>query len=217
MKTILYGRKHGKENFEMIAGPNVTTSDQITLREDINKNHPVNDTWAEVHLIHAEGAEVKGRLRLITSKDAEAANIARKQADVSLDNSRAEAEAREKKRRDAAEAEAKKKHAAEVAALNEKHDATRESLSPTSPKAKKIIEQRTAEQDGADEAEQKTRAVAKAREELAAQTVEQLQQTVVLINNEVNRKPAEQILNLKEDSTKEEIIEAILKAKGFNK
>jgi len=155
-KTILYGRKHGKENYEIIAGPNVTTSDQIVLREDINKNHPVNDTWAEIHLIHAEGAEVKGRLKFLTARQAEDSNAAKKKADVSLDNSRAEAEAREKKRRDTEADAAKKKHDDEVARLNESHDKSREQISPTSPRAKKIIEQRTVQQEADDEAEQKT-------------------------------------------------------------
>ena len=154
-KTILYGRKHGKENYELIAGPNVTTTDQIVLRDDLNKNHPVNDTWAEVHLIHAEGAEVKGRLKFLTSKQAEESSAARQKADVSLDNSRAEAEAREKKRRDEAVAAAKKKHDDEVAKLNESHDKSREQISPTSPRAKKIIEQRTAQLETAETVEQK--------------------------------------------------------------
>jgi hypothetical protein len=138
MKTILIGRKHGKEDWQLIAGPNTTTSDQLIVRDEIAKTIPVNDTWAEVWLLSAE-EHVKGRLKFLTATQFKDNAAAAAKADADLANSRAEAEARENKQREEAAEKSRRTHEAEVAGLNKQHDAHRAAISPMSKAAERII------------------------------------------------------------------------------
>jgi hypothetical protein len=128
MKSALIGRKHGSEEWQLIAGPNISTSDQIAIRAEISKDHPVNDIWEEV--IHWGENPIKGKLKFVNEKQSKDAEAAQKLADAALESSRHEAEERQaefdKKKTD----DAAKKHADEVEKLNKKHAAASALLDP---------------------------------------------------------------------------------------
>ena len=139
MKSALIGRKHGSSEWSLIAGPDISTTDQIAIRLEIAKDHPVNNVWEEV--IHWGENPIKGKLKFINEEQSKAADAAQKKADAELDSSRHEAEERQA-RFDKANADAKAKaHADEVAKLNKQHA---ESVAALEPIAKAQIAKRAA-------------------------------------------------------------------------
>ena len=122
MKSVLLGRKHGSEEWTLIAGPDISTSDQIHIRAKIMESHPVNEVWQEVIMWNENVA--KGRLRFITKAESESAAAAQKKADAELESARAEAENRQAKFDKAKADIAADQHAKEVERLNKLHAAT---------------------------------------------------------------------------------------------
>ena len=119
MKTILFGRKHGNENFELIAGPEVSASSQLELRASFMEGLPVNKTWAEVR-IWGEN-DIKGKLQFLTADQSKLADESKKKIENEAENIRAISKKRQSERDKAEKDEAAKRHAAEVAELNKKH------------------------------------------------------------------------------------------------
>ena len=139
MKSALIGRKHGSSEWTLIAGPDISTTDQIAIRLEIAKDHPVNNVWEEV--VHWGENPIKGKLKFISEEQSKAANAAQIKADAALDSSRHEAEERQAKfDKEKAEAAAKK-HAEEIAKINKQHA---ESVAALEPIAKAQIAKRAA-------------------------------------------------------------------------
>jgi hypothetical protein len=141
MKSVLIGKKHASDDFVLIAGPEVATSDQIAIRAKIAEAHPINDIWEEVHMWMEN--PIKGKLKFVTKEQHEDAAAARKVADAELESSRHEAEERQAKFDREAEEAAKKKHAEELERLNKFHA---ETITAQEPINKAQIEKRAAGQ-----------------------------------------------------------------------
>lgn len=140
MRSFLIGLKHGKEAWQFIAGPEVSTADQLVLREQLMKGHPVNDTWSNIE-IHQEN-HIKGRLKFVTTEQAADGVAKAKQSDLDISNTRTEAEKRERDRSEAATADAAKAHAAEIAKINQViADAQKSSFPKPSDRVSKIVAQ----------------------------------------------------------------------------
>lgn len=144
MRTLLMGKRHGKDNWQIISGPESTTTDQIVIRDDINKQHPVNDTWSQVELWMEY--PLKGRLKFVTSSQHSENKVSQKKSDEDAVNSRALAEERESDKAYYLKEASNKKHADEVAEINKRNDAHR-AVFPVSKKAEKIIAEAASESD----------------------------------------------------------------------
>jgi hypothetical protein len=118
MRTILIGRKHGAAAFELIAGPEVSPTEQIIKRDNLNKSHPVNSVWSEVEFWREEPA--KNRLRFSSPEEAKAKAESDAKADADF------ADAQKKRAAEIAKSEAdkkvaeQKKHAEAVSALDKR-------------------------------------------------------------------------------------------------
>ena len=128
MKSILFGRRHGRDAVEIILGPEATTSEQIEVRQAMFESAPVNADWAEV-LMWGEN-DLKGRLKFLTKEQQEEQQATLKKADVEISNTRAEAEKRQADRDKKEKTDAQKRHEEEVAKLNKQHDAHRAVFDP---------------------------------------------------------------------------------------
>lgn len=137
MKTILIGRKHDETDWEVIAGPEVTIGDQLTIRSDLMSAMPINNTWAEVHHLSAD-EHIKGKLSFLTSEQAVDAASANRRADVGYKNARAEAEERQRVSEKAALNKKSLRHQDEVARISKLNDSIRNSIAPANPRADKI-------------------------------------------------------------------------------
>lgn len=139
MKSVLIGKKHGSDDWLLIAGPEVSHSEQIAIRSKIAESHPINDVWEEV-LMWSENP-VKGKLKFVTKAQSEEAAAAQKVADAQLDSSRHEAEERQakfdKERKDTAD----EAHRNEVERLNKLHT---ETVAAQEPITKAQIDKRAA-------------------------------------------------------------------------
>lgn len=141
MRTTLLGKKHGSDEWLLIAGPNVTTTDQIAIRAKIMETHPVNDVWECVELWEEEPLKHKLKFKTKEQTDSEAADLAR--SDEEIKNSRKEAEERQAARERESEAAAANAHEKEVEKLNKLHA---ETVAAQEPINKAQIEKRAAGQ-----------------------------------------------------------------------
>ena len=128
MKSALIGRKHGSEEWQLIAGPNISTSDQIDIRAEIAKDHPVNNVWEEV--VQWGENPIKGKLKFVNKEQSEAAEASQKLADAALESSRHEAEERQAAFDKAEKDKAAKEHADQVEKINKQHAAALVDLEP---------------------------------------------------------------------------------------
>lgn len=211
------GRKHGSEKWEAIAGPNVTTSDQLVIRQEMLRSLPVNETWAELE-IWGENP-ISGRLQFVKKDEFEKSEADRKVADAAIVNGREEARRREQERKDREDAGAKKLHDAEVARLNKIHDAAREGFSPMSRAAEKINTRNAREQNELTLAEAEAAEAEKAAERrrtarliLESKSVMELMNEIENLNAQPDR--ADKI-TAPRNATKGQLVNLIFAAQGY--